>query len=72
MGLSTDFHLWCKSRRLVEIYLDILVLNHSPLFPVFQRIFMSVGGQRFTTDIRQDIEILQNCGLETVYVNRGN
>ena len=58
MDLSIGFHIWCKSRRVVEVYLDILILNHSPLFPIFQRIFMSVNSQHFTADIRQDIEIL--------------
>lgn len=35
LDFNIGFHICCKSRRMVGIYLDILVLNHSPLFPMF-------------------------------------
>jgi hypothetical protein len=60
--LCSDINL--AKRRLemfgdVHPYLDILVLNHTPLLPILQGILLGVGNKHLPGHIGKNIEILK-------------
>lgn len=52
------------------LYLDIPILYHSPVLALFQGIFITMRSQHFTTNIRQDVQILKDSRLQAVDMNR--
>lgn len=50
-------------------YLDVPILNHTPLLPTLQWILLPVCTRNFPIGINQHIQIRQSCRLKTVDMN---